>query len=76
MQNRYDLIHREEEGVMIKYCNLTRVGIIPAMVSTQVNSTTCKIVTINAGGPLAPGRLARRPTRSTMLIRETVSTNG
>jgi aryl-alcohol dehydrogenase-like predicted oxidoreductase len=28
MQNHYNLIYREEEREMIKYCNLTGVGLI------------------------------------------------
>lgn len=33
MQNHYNLIYREEEREMIKYCNLTGVGLIPVTTS-------------------------------------------
>lgn len=29
MQNHYNLLYREEEREMVKYCNLTGVGLIP-----------------------------------------------
>lgn len=29
MQNQYNLLYREEEREMIKYCNITGVGLIP-----------------------------------------------
>ncbi|KAH7017199.1 hypothetical protein EDB80DRAFT_888448 [Ilyonectria destructans] len=34
MQNHYDLLYREEEREMNRYCNLTGVGLIPALASS------------------------------------------
>ncbi|KAJ3542428.1 hypothetical protein NM208_g4102 [Fusarium decemcellulare] len=52
MQNHYNLIYREEEREMIKYCNAT------------------------GWAPLASGRLARSPSRSSSSVRASTSSNG
>ena len=39
MQNQYNLLYREEEREMIKFCDLTGVGLIPVRASFPVCSS-------------------------------------
>lgn len=41
MQNQYNLLYREEEREMIKFCNETGVGLIPVSRHINLQSSTC-----------------------------------
>jgi aryl-alcohol dehydrogenase-like predicted oxidoreductase len=82
MQNHYNLIYREEEREMIKYCNMTGVGLIPVGIAPHRSRTrreslklTC-VLPYSQWGPLASGRLARSPGDETRSLRATYSANG
>ena len=59
MQNQYNLLYREEEREMIKFCDLTGVGLIPVRASFRCLHHLGLIANADQWAPLARGHLAR-----------------
>jgi diketogulonate reductase-like aldo/keto reductase len=64
MQNHYNLIYREEEREMIKYCNRTGVGLIPVSWSIVQESHT----DILKVGPTSFGKACKASRRAKTLF--------
>lgn len=60
MQNHYNLLYREEEREMIRFCNDTGVGLIPVCLQPSVGSSSSLIH--YQWAPLCRGHLARPPS--------------
>lgn len=51
MQNHYNLIYREEEREMIRYCNMTGVGLIPVRPYLLTCGVGQQLLTSTVGPP-------------------------
>lgn len=74
MQNHYNLLYREEEREMIRFCNQTGVGLIP--VSASCYQEACNLITCRQWAPLAGGQLARPPEQNGLTVRSAVNKHG
>jgi len=61
MQNHYNLLYREEEREMNKFCHETGVGLIPAWEIITITGEK-QLIGDTQWGPLCRGHLARPPT--------------
>jgi aryl-alcohol dehydrogenase-like predicted oxidoreductase len=68
MQNHYNLLYREEEREMTKFCNLTGIGMIPVSISSSVKRYFNLLIKFK-WSPLASGRLARPPDQRAKTFR-------
>lgn len=79
MQNHYNVLYREEEREMNRYCNETGVGLIP--VSLPIRRAVRDEHFSDVGftsqwAPLASGQLARPWSENGTSVRSTVNKNG
>lgn len=75
MQNHYNLLYREEEREMNRFCKETGVGLIPVRFPSTISMKTC-LMTRGQWAPLAGGQLARTPEQNGQTIRSAVNKNG
>lgn len=74
MQNHYNLLYREEEREMIRYCRSNGIGLIPVSppypFSSETDSKSAQ------WAPLASGKLAQTPANRAKSLRAAFSPNG
>lgn len=64
MQNHYNLLYREEEREMLKYCKLTGVGVVPVSHGPRISLQKCWLLSCISGRlwPLASLHVSLRRT--------------
>jgi len=62
MQNHYNLLYREEEREMNRFCNDTGVGLIPVCLPSYDVHTGLALLIYSQWAPLCRGHLARPPS--------------